>query len=202
MSNYGAWVDVSAPGVNIFTTVPAFAPVGGDPDGDGYCMLDGTSLAAPIIAGVAGMLLAKNPAMTADQVRTMIQSGVDMLPIPEHLGTGKTNVYKTMFLGVQGFNPPVALLASTMDSASATGGPVTVIGTANGTNATYKLLVGAGVNPIAWTVFQPTTPAQVVNGALGTWSPTVLGLTNGTYTLRLEVTRWQKKFIDDTLVTY
>lgn len=202
MSNFGAWVDVSAPGVSIYTTVPPYAYVGGDPDGDGYCQLDGTSLAAPIIAGVVGMLLAKNPSMTADQVRTMIQSGVDGLATTQHLGTGKTNPYKTMYLGVQGFNPPVALLASTMDNASAAGGPVTVTGTANGANATYKLFVGSGVNPTAWTVVQPATPATVVNGALGTWNPGTLGLVSGTYTLRLEVTKFGKKFIDDTLVTY
>ncbi len=199
LSNYGAWVDVAAPGVQISTTIPPFAPVGGDPDGDGYGQLDGTSMAAPIVSGIAGLILAKNPSMTADQARTLIQSGVDPLATSQHLGTGRVNVRKALTLGISGFNPPVALLSANLDNTNSMGAPVVVSGIASGPNFTnFRVDVGAGVNPAQWTTFIPVTTTPVVNGLLGFLDPAALGLANGVYTIRLIVNSGAKAFRDDT----
>ena len=61
-SNYGAWVDVSAPGKDIRTTT-----VGG-----GYATGGGTSLAAPFVSGLAGLIRSQQPAWTPEQVRWQI----------------------------------------------------------------------------------------------------------------------------------
>jgi subtilisin family serine protease len=61
-SNYGAWVDVSAPGVEITTTF-----LGGD-WGPG----SGTSVAAPFAAGLAGLIRSRWPAWTEAMVRNQI----------------------------------------------------------------------------------------------------------------------------------
>jgi subtilisin family serine protease len=62
-SNYGRGrVDVFAPGVAILSTVP---------DAE-YGRNDGTSMAAPVVSGVAATLLAYFPELTAVQVRQII----------------------------------------------------------------------------------------------------------------------------------
>ncbi|MBW3569464.1 MAG: S8 family peptidase [Gemmatimonadetes bacterium] len=62
-SNYGRGrVDVFAPGVFILSTTPDA----------GYDRNDGTSMAAPVVSGVAATLLAYFPELTATQVRQII----------------------------------------------------------------------------------------------------------------------------------
>ena len=60
-SNYGTTVDVAAPGVNIWSTVP----------GAGYDTKSGTSMASPHVAAVAGLLAAQD--RSAREIRGRIQ---------------------------------------------------------------------------------------------------------------------------------
>lgn len=68
-SNYGSWVDISAPGRDILSTVP--------PDrasGQYYLAGSGTSQAAPIVSGVAALVISQNPTWTPQQVRNQLLS--------------------------------------------------------------------------------------------------------------------------------
>ncbi|WP_237739897.1 S8 family serine peptidase [Rheinheimera nanhaiensis] len=67
-ANYGRnWVDLSAPGVAIYTT---------DLDNQ-YSLASGTSMAAPVVTGVAALLSAAEPGLNANQLRArLLISGV------------------------------------------------------------------------------------------------------------------------------
>lgn len=76
-SNYGVTsVDLGAPGSSILSTIP----------GNGYGLKNGTSMAAPHVAGVAALVWAQNPALTLASLKTLIMNSTD--PIPSL--TGKT----------------------------------------------------------------------------------------------------------------
>jgi len=67
-SNYGKTsVDVFAPGVQINSTIP---------DGNAYAKYDGTSMAAPVVAGLAATIRSYYPKLTAVQVKEIIMKSV------------------------------------------------------------------------------------------------------------------------------
>ena len=65
-SNRGSLVSVAAPGANLHIRLASGAE---------YPGIDGTSFAAPHVAGVAGLLFSQLPTRTAEQVRALIMQG-------------------------------------------------------------------------------------------------------------------------------
>jgi subtilisin family serine protease len=64
-SNYGKReVDVFAPGVEIYSTLPG---------GNKYGKQDGTSMASPVVAGLAALLLSYYPELSAIQIKQIIE---------------------------------------------------------------------------------------------------------------------------------
>lgn len=94
-TNYGTWVDISAPGVNILSTIP----------GGSYVSFDGTSMASPVVCGVAGLIRSLHPNWNAFQVDSAIMWGavdIDSLnPGYEGmLGWGLVNVFNSLALSI------------------------------------------------------------------------------------------------------
>ena len=70
-SNYGRKnVDLFAPGVSIFSTLP----------GGVWGRNDGTSMAAPVVSGVAALVMAYYPTLTAEQVRSVLVASARRFP--------------------------------------------------------------------------------------------------------------------------
>ncbi|WP_026889420.1 S8 family peptidase [Clostridium beijerinckii] len=62
-SDYGNCIKVSAPGVEILSTVPG-----------GYEAWDGTSMAAPVVTGIAAMVKAEDPNLSPSQIEDVLDS--------------------------------------------------------------------------------------------------------------------------------
>lgn len=92
-SNYGGIVDVMAPGVDIYSSLPTAL--------NGYGTLSGTSMAAPIVSSMAAMILALDPSMSPDDVRNVLKLSADNIysvggnsAYTDKLGAGRVNAYK------------------------------------------------------------------------------------------------------------
>lgn len=99
-TNYGLVnVDIAAPGVGIYSTVPTGNCDLCDPAG--YRNLNGTSMASPHVAGVAASIISMNPLLTAAQMRDALlrPASYDSLTDPlakTTTSSGRLNFYKAL----------------------------------------------------------------------------------------------------------
>jgi len=97
-STHGTWVDICAPGRRIKSTLPT----------NDYGRKTGTSMAAPLVAGLCGLILSANPSLTQDQVLNCITStAVDIDPLNPGfeglLGAGRIDAHQAVLCAS---NPP------------------------------------------------------------------------------------------------
>jgi subtilisin family serine protease len=88
-SNYGPQnVDLGAPGVDYFSTLPTYESVMSTDYGfsQGYDFASGTSMAAPCVAGAAALLFSADPSLTPCEVKSLLMENGDPSPALE----GKT----------------------------------------------------------------------------------------------------------------
>lgn len=188
-SNYGQKVDVVAPGVDILSAKSSMNNVCSASSyvGTAYCRLSGTSMATPHVAGLAALLLSRNPNLTNEEIRQLIRGHA------YDLGT----VGKDQSFGYGLINVSASVSAATTDvlapyitaPASRTvvgGNAVQVQGTIPGPSfASYTVEIGAGRNPSSWTTLASST-TQVINGTLATFDSTTFN--DGAYIIRVTAT--------------
>lgn len=80
-SNYGSNVTLAAPGgdagAGILSTLNTGATT---PSADSYASYMGTSMATPVVSGVAALMLSANPKLTPDQVASLLKSSARAFP--------------------------------------------------------------------------------------------------------------------------
>ena len=133
-SCFGQFTDVAAPGVKCWTT--DIVGTGNAPGNTNYTnTMNGTSSSCPYTAGVVGLMLSANPALTQAQARTCLESTCDKVggytysfPIfgkpsgtwSNDLGYGRVNAFSAVLACL----PPCPLDLAFLDQNSSSGGGV------------------------------------------------------------------------------
>lgn len=104
-SNYGTWITVTAPGQGILSTLPRYStPLSSNTSG--YGPLNGTSMATPYVAGLAGLLKSQQPQRSPADIQAAIIQGAEDLGssgFDPQFGHGRINAARSL-----GLNLPVS----------------------------------------------------------------------------------------------
>ena len=175
-SNFGATIDIAAPGDEILTT---------DLNG-GYQNSSGTSIAAAHVSGVAALVRAANPDYTNAEVQETLIRTADPLFISNLVGAGSLNAYAAL-------TAPTALIVKintprmfSQDAESGNIEKIEIFGSAGGVGFTeYWLEYGIGEVPDLWLPLGTVETKPKFNVCLYKWDTSTL--TEGKYTVRLSV---------------
>jgi thermitase len=168
-SNYGSWVNVSAPGDEIMTTAK----------NNDYTYSSGTSLACPFVSGLAGLVKAVNPGATNQEIMDKITNEVDDIDslnpgYEGKLGSGRINAYLAIAGVIANITSPA--------NGSYVKGDVDIYGSAAGWDfSSYTLETWQSGTRVA-TIASSST--SIETDLLGSWQTAGR---NGEHTIRLTV---------------
>jgi len=171
-TNFGEWVELAAPGVDIYSTVWD----------DSYTFMSGTSMATPHVAGVAALILSQYPNMTRDQLRIQLRYTADDLGRPGfdyYYGYGRINAQKAVEqsppdhdLLILYWRKPKFVELGTLAVVNTT---IFNFGTSDEENITVQLLANGSIVDSYTIDFLETGKSKTVNF---TWIPTIEGIYN------------------------
>ncbi|WP_439888631.1 S8 family peptidase [Pseudomonas sp. MBLB4123] len=141
-SNYGSVVDVAAPGSGILSTLNSGTTT---PGSASYAAYNGTSMAAPHVAGVVALMQAAAP-KTPAQVESNLKSSTRPLPGSCSGGCGTGIVDASAALDAQLGSPPVN------NDTLFNGQPINGLSGSKGSSKTYSITVPAGVSSLSFTL--------------------------------------------------
>jgi thermitase len=175
-SSNNPWVDVAAPGVNIYSTMPNHRNKIGPRN---YDTLSGTSMASPFVAGLAGLVWASSYGTSATHVRDRVESTADTVgTIWSTYGIKRINAYKAVDEGgvPPVNNPPTVYLSSPVNGSSfASGSTIAFAGTA------ADIDDGDLTSSLVWT-------SNLVDGIIGSGGSFSTVLIDGTHEITASVT--------------
>lgn len=182
-SNWGKQIDIAAPGADILSLrarrtdtmrdipgvkyQPGLAYVGKDKR---YYRASGTSFSAPIVSGIISLMLSKNPDLTPDEVKTLLQQTARDVDIPgfdQYTGYGLVNAAAALQA------KPGFFIEARIDRVAVVqmnGGPaVQIIGSVNADKLRKaSISIGAGEDPKNWKTVIKSIKKPVKHGVLGT----------------------------------
>jgi thermitase len=188
-SNYGVKANVAAPGVAILSTMPTYPVTLTTKYGYSmnYDALSGTSMATPMISGIAGLVMSQNPSLTPRQVAGIIMaSSGDGISWASNLAFGVVDAYKAVSSAVHSdYSAPLPNMLSPAQGATVSGLVTVQAAPLDNTTAHHvdfvrngtrfmQVLTGASgtsgksktaVTTQPWTATWPST--TIFNGTLG-----------------------------------
>lgn len=95
-SNYGTWVDLMAPGDSIYSTLWE-----GSSQSSTYGKQAGTSMACPLVSGIASLMMAADTGATPSEIRACLKNGskkIDSInpSYIDSMGAGRVNAYQSL----------------------------------------------------------------------------------------------------------
>lgn len=169
-SNYGPGVDIVAPGDRIFSTVLD----------NKYSDFSGTSMASPVVAGVAALMISRRPALTNDEIAQILLSSADRIDEPLFDGAGRVNAAKAL----TGSSSLIARITAPESGAGADS-EFTIKGTAAGSHFQRFGLEYSVIPEINRVPIGSLQNAPIFDESMGVWN--VTNLDEGDYVLKLRV---------------
>jgi parallel beta-helix repeat protein len=174
-SNWGSWIDIAAPGVDIWSTLPY----------NEYENYSGTSMSCPFVAGIAGLILSKNSSLSNIQIKNILKTSANLInPMTSdhYIGMGCVNAYNALLNDTI----PLAIINTSIKNSELCGN-VYINGTANGSSfKNYSVYFGRGFYPNNWAQIISNNESKVNDGNLAIWNTSELS-DDGCYTIRLVV---------------
>lgn len=170
-STRGNIIDVAAPGSGIYTTT----------NGGGYGSASGTSFSAPIVAGVAALVISANPTLTGAQVSNIVMQSADDLGNAgwdSSYGSGRVNALRAVSMALNTGTPPEPPPPPPLDT---TAPSVSITSPTQGTSFSTSLTVKASATDNTGV----TKVEFYVNGALK------FTATSAPYSMTVNTRKWK-----------
>ncbi len=172
-SNYGATIDVVAPGVDLWTTAL----------NSSYRLFSGTSASAPLASALAALMISNDPELDNETVRSRLQASANDLGdrgFDSFFGAGRIDATAALQIRLAA---RAEIQSPLMDEGFA-GSRLTIRGTAVGALVIgYNLDYGIGNDPSLWFPITSVQNRRVVQDSLEEWN--IENVPDTTYTLRL-----------------
>jgi hypothetical protein len=166
-SNYGAGLDIVAPGDRIFGTLP----------NNSYSDWSGTSMAAPVVSSVIALMLSKRRGLTNQEIVQILHESADHIDEPRLDGIGRINAYKALLT-----TSSIIAHISSPENGDGADKSIKIIGSTEGVGFKRYELDYSLETSLKWNRikigFEP-----IYNDILAQWD--VSGLKEGSYILRL-----------------
>jgi subtilisin family serine protease len=160
-SNTGNNIDLAAPG-DSFTTIK----------GGTYDSVGGTSYSAPIVAGVAALVLSVNPNLTPNQVQDILKQSADDFGSPgwdSTYGWGRVNAGRAMLLASGNTTPSDTISPSVSFNSPANGavvsGSVSIVASASDNTAVASVTISIDGVPMLTDTTAPFSFTWTTNTA-------------------------------------
>ncbi len=171
-SSYGVSIDLSAPGAGIYTTSR----------GGGYTPASGTSLSAPVVAGIYALMFSANPALTPTQADSILYSTADDIGTAGwdmYYGHGRVNAAKAVAAA------KAAVGTRDITAPSAPANLKTTSVTANSVSLTWSPATDDNSGIAGYSIYRNGTKLATIAGTSYT-STGLTSLTTYSYTVKAE----------------